>query len=153
MSSLIRFSNASTQFPPPAELARQDAPVEVVLPYTNAALTAHALQALRPFVEGLHTPLTIMAVHVVPFPAPLEASVGIRARLECELAAVARACSAPVRVSLVFARDWQQAYLSQLPRRSLVVIAAANRWWQTREEKLAKRLAREGYAVTVIKGN
>jgi acetyl esterase/lipase len=64
---------------------------------------------------------------------------------------VARTSPATIRVKLVFARDYQDAYLGLLPRQSLVVIGVRDRWWRTREVRLARRLTAAGHSVTVVK--
>jgi hypothetical protein len=88
---------------------------------------------------------------VLPYPAPLECQEGIRQRLEAELAVVARATPAALRVKLVFARDREEAYLALLRRESLVVIGTKDRWWPTGEERFARKLAAHGHSVAVIK--
>ena len=92
-----------------------------------------------------------MAVYVLPYPSPLECQEGIRKRLETELTAVARSSPAAIRIKLVFARDREDAYLGLLQRQSLVVMGAKDRWWPTREERLARKLAARGHSVALIK--
>jgi acetyl esterase/lipase len=90
-------------------------------------------------------------VYVLPYPAQLECQEGIRQRLEAELTRVVHAVPAAVRVKLVFARSREDAYLGLLPRRSMVVMAAPDRWWPTQEERLARKLAAAGHSVAVIR--
>ena len=90
---------------PLAGVARPEIPLEVVVPYTNQALAAEALTAAIEMARGFDAAVTLMAVHVLPYPSPLECQEGIRRRLEAELTAVARTSSAATRVKLVCARD------------------------------------------------
>jgi len=126
-------------------------PLEVVVPYTNPSLAAQALSAALELAKGFEAAVTLMAVYVLPYPAPLEASEGIRQRLETDLTAVARTSPVSVRVKLVFARDRDEAYLCLLQRQSLVVVGCKARWWKTREERFATTLAAHGHSVAVIK--
>ncbi len=136
---------------PLAGVARPEIPLEVVVPYTNQALTAEALAAATEMARGFQAAVTLMAVYVLPYPSPLECQEGIRRRLEAELTAVARTSSAATRVKLVFARDREDAYLGLLRRHSLVVIGTRDRWWRTREERLARKLMACGHSVALVK--
>jgi len=150
MLGRITFLRDSARLPL-AEIARPERPLELVVPYTHPALAAQALAAAAELARGFEATLTLMAVHVLPYPTPLECQDGIRERLEAELTTVARTSPAAIRVKLVFARDCQDAYLGLLPRQSLVVIGARDRWWRTREVRLARRLTAAGHSVTLIK--
>jgi|SRR5580658_840415 hypothetical protein len=149
MHGRITYLRDSAHLP----LAREapERPLEVVVPYTNPSLTARALAAATELARGFEATVTLMAVYVLPYPSPLECQEGIRKRLEAELTAVACASPVSVRVKLVFARDRQDAYLGLLRSRSLVVIGTKDRWWRTREERLARRLISSGHSVAVVK--
>jgi hypothetical protein len=132
-------------------IRRPERPFEVVVPYTSPVLAARALAAAVELARGFEAAVTLMAVYVLPYPSPLECQEGIRKRLEGELTAVARSSPAATRVKLVFARDREDAYLGLLRRQSLVVIGTKNRWWRTREERLARVLTSSGHSVAVVK--
>ncbi len=151
MDGRIAFVHDSTCLPPELAYPRRERPLELVVPYSNAALTARALRAAVELSQGFDAAVTLLAVHVLPYPAPLECQEGVRKCLEAELSAVARTSSAAVRVALVFARDGEDAYRCVLRRKSLIVIGARSHWWRTREERLARRLARSGHSVAVIR--
>jgi hypothetical protein len=136
---------------PVAEVGRLQPPLELVVPYTNPALAAGALAAAEELARGFEAAVTLMAVHVLPYPSPLECQEGIRQRLEAELTAVARTSPASIRVKLVFARNRADAYIGLLRRQSLVVIGTKDRWWRTREERLARALISRGHSVAVVK--
>jgi hypothetical protein len=101
--------------------------------------------------RGFEAAVTLMAVYVLPYPAPLECQEGIRKRLEAELTAVARTSPVAIRVKLVFARDREDAYLRLLGRQSLVVIGTKDRPWPTPETRLARRLTAGGHSVAVVR--
>ncbi len=136
---------------PPAEIQSRERPLELVVPYTNPALTARALAAAASLAKGFEAAVTLLAVHVLPFPAPLECEEGIRKRLEGELTAIARSSPVAIRVKLFFARDREAAYAGLLKRHSLVVIGTKVRWWRTTEERLARRLTSSGHSVALLK--
>ena len=136
---------------PLAEFERPQRPLELVVPFTNPALTARALAAAAELAQGFEAVVTLMAVHVLPYPSPLECQDGIRQRLEADLAAMARTSPVAIRVKLIFARDREAAFLALLKPQSLVVIGTKDRWWRTREERLARRLTAGGHRVAVVK--
>jgi hypothetical protein len=150
MQGRVMFLRDSAQLPL-AQVERLERPLDLVVPYTNPALTARALAAAVDLARGFDAAVTLMAVHVLPYPSPLECQEGIRKRLEAELTSVARTIPVAMRVKLVFARDREDAYLGLLRRRSLVVIGTKDRWWRTREERLARRLTAGGHSVAVVK--
>ena len=150
MHGRITFLRDSARVPL-AEIKPPERPLELVVPYTNPVLAARALAAAVELARGFEAAVTLMAVYVLPYPSPLECQEGIQRRLEGELTAVARTSPAEIRVKLVFARDREDAYLGLLRRQSLVVIGAKDRWWQTPEERLARRLTACGHSVAVVK--
>jgi len=152
MQSRIAFLRVAERLPA-ADAQSPERPLDLVVPYTNPALAAHALAAAIRLARGFEAAVTLLAVHVLPYPTPLECQEGIRKRLEAELASVARTSPVAMRVKLVFARDRREAYLSLLPRQSLVVMGTRDRWWRTREERLARQLAAGGHSVAVVKVN
>lgn len=151
MHGRMVFLRDSTQLPPAPDAEQPERPLELVVPYTNPSLAAEALSAALGLAHGFQAAVTLMAVHVLPYPSPLEAQEGIRQRLEAELTAVARTSPVTVRVKLAFARDRDEAYLGLLRRQSLVVVGTKDRWWKTREERFARKLAAHGHSVAVIK--
>lgn len=151
MKGTIAFLRQNVGARPVIPAAAGQPPLEVVVPYSSPALSALALSTALELSRGFEAVVTLMAVHVLPYPAPLEYQDGIRQRLEAELGAVVRTTPAAVRVKLVFARSREDAYLGLLPRRSLVVVGAQDRWWRTRQERFARRLAAAGHSVAVIK--
>jgi hypothetical protein len=142
-SSRIAFLHSGNSGTPPAPLA-------VVVPFTDPALTAAALEAAQDLARPFDAAVTLMAVHVVPYPSPLECREGIRRRLEEELRTMARAIPAAVRVQVVFARGQEEVYRSMLRPESLVVVGTRLRWWRTREERFGRRLAASGHSVALI---
>ena len=126
-------------------------PLNIVVPYTNPAPTARALKIALRFAQGIDSIVTLLAVHVVPYPAPLECDEGMRARLEAGVRAVVPPSSTVIRAKLVFARSREQVYAALFRERSLVVIGTRDCWWPTREERFARRLAKAGHSVAIVR--
>lgn len=150
MQAKVIFLRGRTRLPL-EDSGSPEHPIEVVVPYTDPALAAQTLEAAAELARGFEAAVTLMAVHVLPYPSPLECQEGIRQRLEAELTAVARTSSVAIRVKLAFARDRADAYMGLLPRHSLVLIGSRSRWWKTREERLARRLSVGGHSVAMLK--
>ena len=150
MKRTIAFLSESKRRPRSAAISHQR-PLEVVVLYTQPALAAQALAAALELSRGFEAAITLMAVHVLPYAAPLECQPGVRTRLEAELAAVARTSPISIGARLVFARDRENAFQTLLPRNALVVIGAKRHWWRTPEERFARRLAARGHSVAVIR--
>jgi hypothetical protein len=131
--------------------ATRERPLEIVVAHTNPAATAQALEAAAELARGFDVAVNLMAVRVLPYPWALECPEGIRKRLEAEVTAIARTSDTEVSVDLVFARDWENAYLGLLERGQMVVIGAKDRWWRTREQRLARKLTMAGHSVAIVK--
>jgi hypothetical protein len=151
MKRTIAFLSQIDQLPGTAGISNPSQPLQVVVPYSKPALAAQALAAALDLARGFEAVVTLMAVHVLPYAAPLECQEGIRTRLEAELTAVARTSPIPIGASLVFARDRESAFQTLLPRNALVVIGAKHHWWRTPEERFARKLAARGQSVAVIR--
>jgi hypothetical protein len=150
MHSRVLFLRESAQWPL-AEMQSAEQPLQLVVLYNNPLLTARALAAAAEWALEFDAAVTLMAVYVLPYPSPLECQEGIRKRLERELTAVARTSPAAIRIRLVFARDREDACMGMLQCQSVVVLGAKDRWWPTREERLARKLAASGHSVALIK--
>jgi len=138
-------------FVPETTAADRAGPLELAVLYTNPALTAATLEAALQLARGCAAGVTIVAVHVLPYPAPLAVQEGIREHLEAELSGIARTCPVAIRLKLVFARNRAEVYRQLLERGALVVMGTRRRWWPTREERLARRLAAGGRSVALVK--
>jgi len=151
MHARLDLLRPAANSPETVEMAARECPLELVVPHTNQALSAQALSAAAELARGFEAVVTLIAVYVLPYPAPLECQEGIRNRLRAELAAVARTSSVAVRLKLVFARDRCQALADLLPRHSVVVIGTRDRWWPTPEQRLARKLAAGGHSVALVR--
>jgi len=126
-------------------------PLRLMVPYTDPATARGALAAAGGLARGLDASIALVAVQVLPFPAPFYCPSSVREHLEGQLAALARECPAPVDAVVVLARDLEEGYLEVLEPGVTVLIATRRRWWRTREEKLARALTRAGNKVVLVK--
>ncbi len=141
MSAVIQASSEN--------LDRQAA-LSIVVPFTTRELTAAALAAACRLGKGLAETVTLVAVQVIPRPNPLNQPVVDPKHTVRILRGVAQQSELPVKVLLVYARDEVAAYEKVLRRGTLVVVACRQRWWRSREERLAMKLARSGHHVSII---
>ena len=124
--------------------------VRVVIPYTDPATTRAALSAAGTLTRGLNASIALVAVQVLPFPAPFYCPSSISEHLEARLTELAAGCTTPVDATVVLARDTDEGYRQVLLPGATVLIATRKRWWRTREEKLARALTRAGHKVAVV---
>jgi hypothetical protein len=133
-----------------AKLHRGTGELRVFVPYTSPELTKAALAEAAALTKNLAAHVTLFAVHVVPFPLPLDKPDVPAAFLERRLAAVVRDAGVQSDIRIGFARDLDLGSNQILPPNSLVVMATKKRWWPTAEANLAKVLARAGHSVALL---
>jgi len=133
-----------------AKARRAAGDLSVFVPYTCPELTKAALAQATALTRNLTAHLTLFAVHVVPYPLPLDQPDVPAAFLEQKLAAVARDAGAQADTRIVFTREPEAGREQILPPHSLVVLATKKRWWPTAEVKLARALARAGHSVAIL---
>jgi len=137
--------------PRPDTAAGGGRPLRLMVPYTDPATARGALAAAGVLARGLDASIALVAVQVLPFPAPFYCPSSVREHLEGQLADLARECPAAVDAVVVLARDLEEGYREVLEPGVTVLIATRPRWWRTREQKLARALARSGHKVVLVK--
>jgi hypothetical protein len=126
------------------------AQLSVVVPYTTVELTKAALAKAAELATSLEAKITLLDVHIVPFPLSLTEPDVCWEHLNRGLQAIAAASPLPVEVKLIFARD-KDVIERYIPQDSIGVIATKKRWWPTAEEKLARTLSAAGHSVALLK--
>jgi hypothetical protein len=124
--------------------------IEIVVPLSEGALTEAVLQRAAVLTAGLQAAVRLVAVHAIPYPLPFYFPVAERAHLERRLADLASRSPVAVYPQLVLARYPDEGFRSLLKPTSIVLIGARKRIWPTREERLARSLARSGHRVALI---
>jgi len=123
--------------------------LQIVIPYVNPELTQAAVRHVGVCTD-LNVEVNLIDIQVVPFPCPLDQPLINREYSQRRLEELLGQSGLPGRATLLYARDWLQAFRETMELKSLVILATATTWWPTREKKLARTLAKAGYQVMVL---
>lgn len=132
------------------ERPERAAELEVVIPYVGEEITAKVMDRAGELAAGLNAILHLVAVYVAPYPTELRFPAAMREHLTKSLSELAERCALPARVDLVVARDREDGFRQVMKPGSAVLLGTRRRWWWTREERLARRFAREGHRVSLL---
>ena len=124
--------------------------LEVVVPYTQSAVTDAVLKRAASLTAGLNVRLKLIAVHAVPFPADFECPASVHAHLVQQLVDLASRCPFPVDAQVVLARSQEEGFRYMLKPESTVLVGARKHLWRTAGERLAKALVADGHKVALI---
>ncbi|HEV3200805.1 MAG TPA: hypothetical protein VGZ73_23040 [Bryobacteraceae bacterium] len=124
--------------------------LEIVVPYTEWSLTQAVLERTDGLTAGLNAKVMLVAIHTVPYPAVFECQAAVHTYLVEQLVELASQCPLSVEPQVVLARSRVDGFRHVLSDRSLVLVGTRKRWWRTREEILARALARDGYNVALL---
>jgi hypothetical protein len=126
------------------------AEIEIVVPYTERALTEAVLKRATVLAAGLKAAIRLVAVHAIPYPQPFHCPTALHAHLVEQLVDLASRCPLSVDPQVVLARYRDDGFRHVLKPASIVLVGARKRFWPTREEKLARSLARDGHQVALL---
>jgi hypothetical protein len=137
----------------PGSLERGDgeAVMQLVVVYSEPHVTAVVLERAAELVAGLNAHVLLVAVHTVPFPAPLASASASHAHLVRQLADLATQSALPVTPQIVMARYWEEGFRFALREESTVLVGMRKHFWTTHEERLARILARDGHHVALLR--
>jgi hypothetical protein len=124
--------------------------LEVVVPYTEWAVTDALLKRAAALTAGLNVRLKLIAVHAVPYPAAFGCQASMHAYLVEQLVDLASRCPLPVDAHVVLARSREEGFRYILKPESTVLVGARKHFWRTAEESLAKKLVADGHKVALI---
>jgi len=124
--------------------------IEIVIPYTEWALADAVLKRAESLTAGLNPTIRLIAVHSVPYPLPFGCPGTVHAHLVEQLVDLAARCRLRVDAQVVLARYPDEGLRHMLKPESIVMIGSRRQLWRTREEKLARDLAREGHRVALL---
>jgi hypothetical protein len=136
--------------PPALEIGGQCAPIEIVIPFTEWAVTEAVLTRAVAFAEKLNASLTLIAVHAVPYPMSFGCPALVHAHLVEQLVDLASRCPLPVNSQVVLARSRQEGFRYALKPESTVLLGTRRRLWKTPEQRLAAALANDGHHVALV---
>jgi len=121
----------------------------IVIPYTTPELTRAALRHAG-VCSDLDVHVALVDVQVVPFPCPLDQPPISKEFSQLRLQQLLKESRLPGQASVLYTRDWLDAFGKLLEPKSLVILATKKRWWATPEEKLAHTLAKAGHHVMLL---
>jgi hypothetical protein len=124
--------------------------LEIVVPYTDPEVTVKVVQKAVALAIGLNATLKLVAVYIAPYPADLSCPAAMQEHLTALLTEIAERTDLPSSVQIVVARDRDAGFRHILRPESAVLLGSFRRLWRTREEKLARALAREGHHVSLL---
>jgi len=127
-----------------------DRELEVVVPYTEWAVADAVLQRAVVLAAGLNVRVRLVAVHSVPYAATFGCPAAVHAHLVEQLVDLASRCPFAVEPQVVMARGWVEGFEFALHPESTVLVGTRKHFWRTREESLARDLARDGHNVALI---
>ena len=118
---------------------------------TTEAGTRAALFAADDLGFGLAPRIILWVPHVVPYAQPLDHPADDVTFTAARFRTLAEEIAADVFVRVCVCRSDAAGLEAVLPRGAVVLVGGARRrWWQTREQRLAERLAAHGYSVLYI---
>jgi hypothetical protein len=129
---------------------REGLPLEVVIAHTEWDTTAALLKRAALLTAGLNVRVTLLAVHTVPYPAPLSSATASHAHLVEELVDLASQSTLPLTPQVVLARGREEGFRYMLGPESTVLVGTRKHLWQTPEERLARALADDGHKVALM---
>ena len=136
--------------PPSIETGGQYGAIEIVVPFTEWAVTEAVMKRVAAFTARLNASLMLVAVHAVPYPMSFGCPALVHAHLVDQLIDLAGRCPLPVNPQVVLARSCQEGFRHALKPESTVLLGTRKRLWKTSEERLAAVLARDGHHVALI---
>jgi hypothetical protein len=124
--------------------------IELVVPYTDLALTRSLLQRVQVLTAGLQARIKLVAVHSVPYPAAFRCPTATHAFLVDQLMELAGECSLPVDPQVVLARSREEGFRYALKSESTILLGSHRHFWRTEEERLARMLVADGHKVALL---
>jgi hypothetical protein len=138
----------------PEEGGERPRNLEVYVVFTDVPATLSALRTAAQLAQGLTSRIRLLLVETVPFLRELDSPqrdirfLGRQFRTLIDISSAETASRSVETVAeILLCRDAFVALHGKLPANSVVVIGKRNRWWPSREDRLAKRLRADGHHV------
>ena len=128
-----------------------DSELSIFVIFTSIKRTLKALEKAREIAGPLGARIVVTAVQVVPFPLPLDEPPVPMEFVIRRFEEIASEITAEVKVSAYLCRNPMQALKHIIPHHSPVVIGIRKSWWPSREERLARKMLRAGFNMTLVK--
>lgn len=130
--------------------SRAGAEIEFAVPYTERLLAGAVLERAMSLAAGLNARISLVAVHVTPFPLDFGCPASTHAFLVEQLSELAAQCEFPIHAEVIMARSRADGFRHAFSRTATVLVGARKHWWRTAEKKLARALARDGRQVVLM---
>jgi hypothetical protein len=118
--------------------------------FTTSAATLHTLKRAGELAYQLGARIRIVVPQVVPYPLPIDRpAVDPNFRLR-QFRTLFFQYAIKTRIDVLLCRDAHECLKQALAPQSIVLIGGRNRWWITREKRLARVLRRSGHQVMFI---
>ena len=121
--------------------------LNVAVVFTSVESTLAALQEAGTLANSLGARIQLVVPQVVPYPLPLDSPPVLVEFNENRFRVMASESPVETSVQIYLCRDRFETLVSVLKPGSIVVLGGQNRWWPTKEERLARKLRRAGYEV------
>ena len=136
--------------PPSIGTGGQCGAIEIVVPFTEWAVTEAVMLRAASLTARLNASLILVAVHAVPYPMAFGCPALVHARLVDQLIDLASRCPLSVNPQVVLARSCHEGFRHALKAASTVLLGTRRQFWKTSEERLAAALTRDGHNVALV---
>lgn len=137
----------TAQAPAPAVEFGKGERLEVKVLFTTHDGTIAALKLANTLSSQLGRHAVVLLLYPVPYTLPLSWPAVSKEYLEESIRALERESPSEITVRIYLCRSPRRSLSRILPPRSLIVVGGRKRWWGSAEQRVARRLAREGHEV------
>jgi hypothetical protein len=123
----------------------------VYVVFTSINWTLKALEKARELAGSGGAKIVVVVLQVVPFPVPLDRPPIPTEFIVRRLEEKADIFPERTHIAAYLCRNPMEAFKRILNRNSPVIIGVKKRWLPSRDERLAHKLQRAGYDVTLVK--
>jgi hypothetical protein len=124
--------------------------LSVFVVFTSMDWPVKALEKAREVARSLGAATAVIALQVVPFPVPLDRPPVPIEFIEKRFEERASELSERTKITAYLCRDPLEALRRILNPKCPVVMGIRNKWWPTRDERLARKLRRAGYQIIPV---
>jgi hypothetical protein len=121
--------------------------LEVKVLFTTHAGTIAALKLANILSAQLGRYAVVLLLYPVPYTLPLSWPAVSKEFLEQRIRALERETPSEITVRIYICRSSRRSLSRILPPRSLIVVGGRKRWWGSYEQRIARRLTRDGHEV------
>jgi hypothetical protein len=130
-----------------ATLVRHERKLDVTVVFTSVEGTLTALQQAAILAGELNARITLLVPQLVPYPLPLSSPPVLIGFNERRFRVIAEHTAIETTVQVYLCRERDDVLANVLRPHSLVVLGDRHSWWPTGEERLARRLRKQGHHV------